>query len=243
MHPIDCANASASPRPQWLVSVRSWTEAKLVASLGVDILDLKEPDHGSLAPVSVAIWRDVANWARQGDIPLSAALGEAKSARRLASHLPASFRWAKVGPSGNDLRSLENLWLALRRQLPPSVELVAVAYADHQLAQCPDPESVFQLAAHIGLKRVLIDTFAKNGPATPKLLGDRLVTLSHIAQEHDLWWSLAGSISLAQVRVLAPQATPDCFAIRGDVCEGGRTGSLSGVKLQRWATWIEATRQ
>lgn len=242
MHPIECAADPTPPRPQWLVSVRSLSEAKLATQFSVDILDWKEPSRGALEPVSTRTWEAAARCEALSGIPLSAALGESESALKLCRQLPGAFRFAKAGPSQTTLRSLEQLWGELRRELAPSVELVAVAYADHETANCPDAESVFRLAADCGLKRILIDTFSKDGISSFIRIGDQLSTLRRLAASHSLWWSLAGSITLAEIRRLPTEVFPNCFAVRGDVCEQARTSGLSSKRMRRWQLWIEETR-
>lgn len=229
---------------QWLVSVRDLSEAKLAASYGVDILDWKEPRLGALAPVTEGTWTAAANWANQTGcpVPLSAALGEGDVARSCSRYLPSDFHWAKVGASRTNPEGLQSLWSDVRRRLPKSVELVAVAYADARVAECPKPEVVFELAAVNGFKRVLIDTYSKESGSTLDWTGGRLSELAQIAEQRGFWWALAGSIKLAEVQSLPRQKLPrpDCFAVRGDVCRGGRTSTLDPRRLREWADYLRS---
>ncbi len=251
--PSRVGSAGASPSrvgseraaPSLLVSVRSEWEIDAAIAGGADIVDLKEPSDGALAPTSVQLWQSVAQ--RAGKHPLirfSAALGESKQARLIASGLPQRFAFAKVGPSGcGSQESLRQLWSDIRQLLSPQIELVAVAYADHLASGCLPAEQVFALASECGFKRGLIDTYVKDGRSTIDLLGTAaLQRLSQLAERHRLWWALAGSIRLDQAESLRRQnqIQPDCFAVRGDVCEAGRTGVLSVSRLAAWKAVLNA---
>ncbi|WP_182868522.1 (5-formylfuran-3-yl)methyl phosphate synthase [Rhodopirellula sp. JC639] len=233
---------SAIAKPQWLVSVRSLAEAELAVRCDVDILDLKEPRRGPLAPVSAQVWRQVADHvAMLPAARLSAALGESCEATELADQVPPRFAFAKAGPSGCDRDSqLRRLWDRVRGRLPGQVELVAVAYADHRAARCVEAERIVALAAASGFRRVLLDTFEKNGRSAIDVLGPtRLSRLGRLAHQQRLWWSLAGSITLGDVQRLGElirdrDDRPDCYAVRGGVCGGGRTGTLCEAKMRQW---------
>ena len=233
-------------KPQWLVSVRDLAEATRAVEFKVDLLDFKEPFRGALAPVAVQIWQQVArqaaSWSTAGnDGPmLSAALGESDRAVGLADQVPPRFAFAKAGPSGcSTADQTRGLWDAVRARLPDRVELVAVAYADHRSADCLPAEEILDLAARHGFRRILLDTFEKNGRSSIDLMNARLIDFGRQAHGRRLWWSLAGSITLRQVTRIGelippPEFRPDCFAVRGDVCDGDRIGTLSADKMRRW---------
>lgn len=226
-------------RSQLLVSVRSLGEARMAASAGVDVIDFKEPRFGPLAPVDARVWDAAAR--HLPDAVLSAALGESDTALDVASRVPATFRFAKVGPSG--LRGgseIDRLWRAL--PLRASVELVPVAYADHDAAACVDVEQVLDSVIASGRRRLLIDTFDKNGQSlTDHLPSERLVKLLRRARTAGVWIALAGSIRLDQFERLTQQGIiADCWGVRGDVCLTDadvirrRTGHLDAGRLDRW---------
>ncbi|PAY17803.1 hypothetical protein CKO51_19080 [Rhodopirellula sp. SM50] len=238
---------SAIAKPQWLVSVRDLAEATRAVEFDVDILDLKEPDRGALAPVAFPIWQQVARqaaaWSAAGkDGPLlSAALGESDQAVGLADQVPPQFAFAKAGPSGcSTPDQIRGMWEAVEKRIPDRAELVAVAYADHRSADCLPAEAILELAARHGFRRILLDTFEKNGRSSIDLMNaQRLLDFGRQAYRRQLWWSLAGAISLGQVTGISelippPEFRPDCFAVRGDVCDGNRTATLSPDKMRQW---------
>lgn len=230
---------------EWLVSVRDLAEAERASEFDIDLLDLKEPSGGSLAPVTTRIWREISQWAG-GRWPISVALGEADQALELAGKVPPQIAFAKVGPSGCDTAAkLHSLWRTTRQRLNEPTELVAVAYADPGCADCVPPLETFALAAEFGFRRVVLDTFAKQrGSAIEQLGRQHLDQIGDIARQRGLWWSLAGSITLSDVEALKEAQPlnfpPDCIAVRGDVCvvnQGAppeRSGDLCRHRMRRW---------
>ena len=203
--------------PELLVSVRCMAEFETAISCqGVDIIDLKEPRQGALSPVSTELWQSAASYAasHSSTTRLSAALGESEQARQCARMLPDHFHFAKMGPSSiGSERLLQQGWETIRRDLPNSVELVAVAYADFIAAQTISPDRVLLLAASMGFRRILIDTFVKDGVSSIDHLGmDGLGAFAKAAQSNHLWWSLAGSIQRNHLSQLNENGiVPNCI--------------------------------
>lgn len=233
--------------PEWLVSVRDLDEAIIAADFSIDILDLKEPRSGPLAPVAVKTWRAVHDWKMQSPrsakspFRLSAALGEFEQAMEIAAAVPEGFDFAKAGPESSVCEgSLVNHWRAVRERLPEEIELVAVAYADHAAARTLSPEAILSAAAAQGFRRLLLDTFVKDGRAAIECMGpERIRRLGRLAAKHKLWWSLAGSIRLDDVRktsALFPMSRwrPQCIAVRGDVCGQDRTTGICRKRMGAW---------
>lgn len=237
------ASATAAPprRSQLLVSVRSLDEAMSVSAAGVDVIDFKEPLHGPLAPVDASLWNAAARILP--DAVLSAALGEPDTAVTLAAQVPREFRFAKVGPSGLRTASqLQRCWQDL--SLAESVELVPVAYADHDAADCVDVNQVLDCVIATGRSRLLIDTYSKDGRSLTDLLSEAdLVAFLGRARAAGIWVALAGSLRLDQVqRLVQQEIRADCWGVRGDVCvadaDGNaaqrRAGELDGGRVEQW---------
>lgn len=227
--------------PGLLVSVRSLAEAGAVAHLGIEVLDLKEPQHGPLAPAAIELWEQIAD-RYATTVSLSAALGEFEQALELAAHVPQSFAFAKAGPSNcGTCSELIQAWTRLRERLPCKVALVAVAYADHRAAGCPQPLQVFELAGQMGIQTWLIDTFEKDGRSTlDHMTMQALQAVSTLARSHAARWVLAGAIRLMMIPSVRDWgATPDLLGVRGDVCDGPRAGQLSPMKVRNWLTRLQ----
>lgn len=237
---------------EFLVSVRSASEALDAIKIGVDILDWKEPNDGPLAPTNVQLWQTAVSMVDlpSCDVPepstrLSVALGESETAARLAGSVPSAIRFAKAGPKDCDHWSkLERLWSDVRNGLSEPTILVAVAYADHLAANCLSASDVFRAASRFGIRHCLLDTFYKDGRSTIDHLGfDGLQKIQAVVNEERLWWSLAGSIRSGDVSRLARNTIrPHCFGVRGDVCERDRTSRLSQERLLAWKKAIAATQ-
>ncbi len=232
---------------QLLISVRSQAEMASAIEAGADIVDLKEPKAGPLAPTDPALWQWAANHRKsidRADSPkFSAALGEPDQAIACASRLPGEFDFAKAGPSGcGDRIRLLRLWEQVRGRLDDRVELVAVAYADFHVAGCPSPETVFQAAKEFGLRRCLVDTYRKDGRSSIEQLGlERLKRLAETADSGRLWWALAGSIRQTDPsRLYQYGITPNCFGVRGDVCAGSREDALQSERVRAWRFELDA---
>ena len=87
-----CAIESVTAVPtRLLISVRSEQEIDDAIAGGADIVDLKEPRNGALAPTTIELWNSVSQWTNQGSanspaeyqnqsIRFSAALGESEQA-------------------------------------------------------------------------------------------------------------------------------------------------------------------
>jgi uncharacterized protein (UPF0264 family) len=230
-------------RPQLLISVRDLAEFRSLLGAGVDVIDLKEPRAGALSPTDSRLWRQVAQeWSQRAGSTtsfLSAALGESAEALAVAQLLPAEFHFAKAGPSRCRTQAdLVKLWRDVRGRLDPAVELVAVAYADYDEAECPPPEEVLKAAAEFGLRRCLLDTFTKDARSSIERLGlAKLRSFGELAKQLELWWALAGSIREQEIgRLLASEIVPNCVGVRGDVCDRSREGKMRLERVQSWIT-------
>ncbi|MFG0263369.1 MAG: (5-formylfuran-3-yl)methyl phosphate synthase [Novipirellula sp. JB048] len=233
-----------------LVSVRDDCEFRTALAAGVAIIDFKEPSRGALAAVEPAIWRSAVKRlaaplgdqldgapSPRGRSRLSAALGEPHDWRAVIGRLPAGFQFAKIGPSGIETAAdLKRLWHEAARHLGPTTELVAVAYADFEAAHCLSPAAIFQLASEAGFQRGLVDTFTKDGRSTlDHLTAAGLRELGQIASRASMQWAIAGSLRLAMVDELETEGVhPDCYAVRGDLCEQDRTGNQCPRRLKQW---------
>ncbi|MGV3483307.1 MAG: (5-formylfuran-3-yl)methyl phosphate synthase [Planctomycetaceae bacterium] len=235
-------DAASSNPPGLLISVRSLAEAAAVADMPISVLDLKEPQQGPLAPASRELWKAVGDRFSQR-LQLSAALGECDQAVDLAADVPASFTYAKAGPADcGTLERLARAWNSLTDRLPEQVELVAVAYADHAAASCPDPLTILTQAADMGLKTWLIDTFVKDGrSALDHLAVDQWKAIDKLAKSHSAKWVMAGSLRLQHLRAFdrsrpAPERLPlpNLFGVRGDVCQGPRSSQICPSSVARW---------
>jgi (5-formylfuran-3-yl)methyl phosphate synthase len=226
-----------------LVSVRSAAEVEPALAGGADIIDAKEPDRGSLGPVSAQTLAEIL-----GRLPptgaLSVALGDVANEADLVTAIgslsmpvrPAPT-FLKLGFAG--VTSPEPVFRLLATavqmgtQQPSAPLIIAVAYADAQRAGAMSPELITRSAHRAGAAGVLIDTYLKDGKGllewlSPAALG---IWVSDVRRA-GLLSAVAGALGpddLDRVRA----AAPDVIGFRGAACDGGRSG---GVSAERVAT-------
>lgn len=215
-----------------LVSVRNASEAGLALLEGVDLIDLKEPGLGSLGASDPATWDQVAQIVG-GKKPLSAALGEL---RDWEGQLPQPdytyLKWGLSGLGGSSLRSLMSEAFGIAEDAGHTP--VAVAYADYQVAKCPPPLEILEIGASLGSSVLLVDTWSKDGKHLLDWLDlDQLATLRHRTSGMGMKLALAGSLNFDLVETIQP-IQADWLAVRGAVCDGGRSGPMDVEKVRKW---------
>lgn len=242
----------AGPRPRLLVSVRSAEEALAALVGGADIIDVKEPLHGSLGAATPATLAAVVR-AVAGARPVSAALGElaprtGEPGPLALSALPPGLAFAKMG-----LAAAPRDWRdRLTRHFDPSSQdgrphhadapgprPIAAAYADAERAGSPAVDAVLDWAMDRRAAGLLIDTFVKDGRDLFAWQGDaelrELIAKAHAA---GLMVALAGSLageSFARAAALGP----DVLAVRGAACAGrDRTAAVDAQRVAALVTQL-----
>jgi uncharacterized protein (UPF0264 family) len=247
-----------------LVSVRSSAEAVAAATGGADIIDVKEPLHGSLGRPSGAtvqsIQQALSASSSLGSValpPLSCALGEllewfpAGAAAATVSS-PADFsplvlqgyQYAKAGAAGcSDVCVWQMRMQQLQRWLPQISHWVAAAYADAARAGAPEVEAMVDSALECGCRVLLVDTWLKDSSTLLDWLPEqRLERLSQQCAAAGLELALAGRLQLVQVPRLL-RLRPAILAVRGAVCEAGdRSGSVSRHRVAEFVSRLQQTQ-
>jgi uncharacterized protein (UPF0264 family) len=235
---------SLMPIPGLLVSVRSDEEAMTALEGGASIIDVKEPDHGSLGKAADAVIHRVIEKVA-GRRPVSAALGELRQETPALCDSRLCFvKWGLA-----DCRFEPEFWQSrLNRQLARSEnpQTVVVAYADWQCAQAPAITEVVAFACRHPGRVLLIDTHGKTPAKRTNLRPTLLDWLS--AQEvkaicaacHDagVRVALAGSLDMPEITQLLA-AGSDWFAVRGAVCEyNDRRATINLDKVRHLANFL-----
>lgn len=223
-----------------LVSVRSAAEASLAVAGGAAIIDVKAPDRGPLgrldAAETAAILSSVA-----GQAPVTLACGElVEGSESIEDHVREVSRLlapgvagpvaVKAGPSGLAAACWAEAFMRLEASLPPSIEAVAVAYADADAAEAPPPEAILAAvnppARSPSGRTLLIDTFDKSGPGLFEAVGVRRIQ-TWVARAHaaGLRIALAGRLTEEEVGK-AFQVGADVVGVRSAACVGGRHGCI-----------------
>jgi uncharacterized protein (UPF0264 family) len=225
-----------------LVSVRSAVEVEAVLSGGADLIDVKEPVHGSLGRASAAVVDAVCRQVG-GRRPVSAALGEFRD--RSADDPPSGLAFVKWGLSGclKHARWQDELAAAFDhvRRLRPGCLPVAVAYADWQPAESPPPAEVCAFACAYRTAAFLVDTWRKDGRTLLDWLSVVEVgQLRERCRAAGVRVALAGSLDRVQIGRLRA-VDPDWFAVRGAVCrEACRTSIIDVERVRALAEYVHS---
>ena len=233
------ADILQSVTPQLLVSVRDVTEAKAAASGGCNILDIKEPNNGSLGMADMQTISAIVGWVNdrpqlpdQANLPVSAALGEvtdyagSDQSANVFLTLPVGLSFCKLGLSGllHDANWVQH-WLDVRHRFeavqPAQPGWIAVAYADWEPAKSPAPVEVIQAAIATECVGLLIDTYCKDGRGLlDHLQINELSAIAKTARDNNLLFAVAGSLH-ADILVQLVDINPHVIAIRSAACVGG----------------------
>ncbi|MDQ3224563.1 MAG: (5-formylfuran-3-yl)methyl phosphate synthase [Gemmatimonadota bacterium] len=227
---------------QLLVSVRSAAEVDLALAGGADIIDAKEPDRGSLGPVSAIRLAEILMRVPSsrtfsvalGDVALDTEVVAAITSLGLPSRPAPTF--LKLGFAGvrspDIVKGLLStaIEVAAERRLAPLI--VAVAYADADRAGALPPEAICRLAEQAGVAGVLLDTCVKDGAGLLRWLDPAGLTRWIMdARGAGLLTAVAGALGLDDVESIR-QADPDILGVRGAVCVGGRRGQISTKRVR-----------
>jgi uncharacterized protein (UPF0264 family) len=243
--------------PKLLVSVRSADEAQGALEGGASIIDVKEPSLGSLGPASAATIDSVV--ARiNGRLPVSVALGDlkadvgqnakSKSAFGNLSFASCNFRrlsYVKWGLAGcGDGWQLMLLDAARKPAISsPHYLPVAVAYADWQQAQAPNPDALLAFVSNHAWPVFLLDTYKKDGRTLLDWMSLKEVgRLCEQCQRDGIELALAGSLGMDQIEALLP-FQPDIFAVRGAACRGNdRTDTIDPRRVRLLVDMISSSQ-
>ena len=215
-----------------LASVNSVEEALLVLEAGVDIIDLKEPEHGALGALDTDTVQDIVKAidkrclisATIGDLPMQPDV--VFFATKVMAGTGVDF--VKIGffPDGDWGGTISKLSI-----LTDQHKLIAVLFADAE----PDLTVVRALKA-AGFKGVMLDTMDKaKGRLTKVLDGETVAEFIRKARSLSLLTGLAGSLRESDIPGLLAYK-PHYLGFRGALCHSGQRtkrlnkGSVLAIK-------------
>jgi len=222
-----------------LVSVVDADEARAAAAAGADIVDVKNPDEGSLGAPSPAAIESV-RAAVPAQLPVSAAIGD-------MPNLPGTAALAALGAAASGAAFVKvGLWgvstaddaiglLRAVRDGVPGAVVVAAAYADaRRVAPAPlAPERLPRVARAAGVGACLLDTAVKDGRGLLEWLApDALAAL--VAEAHDagLQVALAGALRAEELPAVRASGA-DIAGVRSAACvDGARSGPLEPARVR-----------
>lgn len=221
-----------------LVSVRDADEAVSAISAGADIIDAKEPMLGPLAPVSPSMLQSICAAVPLSQ-PFSVALGDADPAS-LAGIVSAVaplrprhtlfFKAAVIAETPDVAASGIAAACRLLGARPDQPRLVVAQYVDGPGGNAALRRWV-EITAAAGARGLLLDTSVKGGSGVFGAVGvQALAALRRHAARRGIWLAVAGGITIENVELLAA-VRPHVVGVRGAVCEGERTGTLSAARV------------
>ena len=225
-----------------LISPISVDEARIVASGGADIVDLKNPAEGSLGASFPWIIRSVAESLADMDITVSATLGDlpykpGTAALAALGAIAAGAGYVKAGLYGTRDRqeALAMMRAVVRtcRESGRAVTAVAAGYADYRRFGGLDPLAIVSAAEKSGADVAMLDTAIKDGTTLfDALPEEEIAAFVSACRAAGLQVALAGSLRLGHLETLRRLA-PDVVGIRGAVCRGQDRGAAIDAGLVR----------
>jgi (5-formylfuran-3-yl)methyl phosphate synthase len=224
-----------------LVSVRSASEVGAALAGGADIIDAKEPRHGSLGAVSRRTLASITQ-SVPPECPFSIALGDrttqAEVEQSISSlELPPRVAptYLKLGfaaePSAKVIERLLRAAVTAASEHRSAPRIIAVAYADSSAAGTAPPGEIRGAALRSDCSGVLLDTYSKTGSDLFSWItqGDLAKWISDLRTE-GLLAAVAGGLGGHQM-AQACSPLPDVIGVRGAACEGGRGGTVRSYRV------------
>jgi (5-formylfuran-3-yl)methyl phosphate synthase len=224
-----------------LVSVTDAREARVAVEAGVDIVDVKNPDEGSLGaagPGVIERVREVVGAQR----PVSAAIGD-------LPNLPGTAALAALGAAGAGAAYVKvGLWgtsttdeavavlAAARDAVDDRAVVIGAAYADAERVPGGPlpPEAVVEAARGADVGGCLLDTAVKDGRGLFEWL-TREALEALVAEGHAAGLEMALAGALRAEELSAVRATgADIAGVRAAACrDGRRTAPLDAERIAR----------
>lgn len=218
-----------------LISVKNRKEAAAAIEGGADIIDVKNPDEGSLGAGFPWVIKEIKEVVPE-NLEISAAIGdiEMPGTASLAAYGAASLGldYIKVG-----LRtSIEDISKAVTKAVKersPKTKVILVGYADFSRINSSTPDEILNSAINSGAQGVMLDTFIKDGNSLLNFLSlEELELFVKKAHSHSLLVGLAGSLKKEDLEKVA-ELKPDVIGIRGSACmENDRKKEIKIEKVQ-----------
>ena len=229
----------------------SLAEAKILSEGGIDIIDVKNVNEGSLGASFPWIIQEVVQAfpsrpaqqfsATLGDLPYKpgtaalAALGAAVS----------GVDYVKAGLYGvrtyQEAKEVMQAVVEACKRYRPTLNAVAAGYADYRRFGGLGLGELVEAAHDAGADLVMVDTAIKDGATLFEALSlEEIASFVRAARDAGMRVALAGSLKLAHLPALQ-QLQPDIIGVRGALCEqGDRT---TGITLERVRAFMHAARK
>jgi (5-formylfuran-3-yl)methyl phosphate synthase len=223
-----------------MISVVSADEARAAMLAGAEILDVKNPEEGSLGAQFPRVIQEVKSIA-SGRVEISAAIGDLPNLPGTAAlaALGAAFCGADYVKAGLYGPHSEAEAIALLREVKRAVQefgssVIAACYADFNRAGTLNPECLPRIAELAGVQGCLLDTAVKDGRSLLDFFDlQALRCLAERAHAAGLLFGLAGGLHEQDLPV-ARDLGADVVGLRTAVCrDNKRTSPLDADRVRR----------
>jgi hypothetical protein len=213
-----------------LVSPKNIEEAIITVNSGVDYVDCKNPDEGSLGanfPWIIKQMKDLIPESSSqklsatiGDFPYlpgSASLAALGAAVSGADIIKVGLKGPKNVEEGVDL--MEKVVKAVKNY-NKDIKIVAAGYADYKrIKTSPDFLSIPIIAAESGSNIAMLDTFIKDGKGLFDFLSvKQLMDFKKASKQLNLDVALAGNLMKESISKIK-KISPDIIGVRSIVCD------------------------
>jgi len=235
---------------QLLISPTTLKEAGIIASSGIDIVDIKNVKEGSLGANFPWVIDDIVKKFKSRRIKISVALGDLPykpGTSALAAYAAASLKadYIKAGLYGVKNRAeatiLMKAIVKAIRTVNKNINIVAAGYADWRAFKGLNPWDLIKSAKASGSDIVMLDTALKNGKTLFDVMSiTEIKKFIKLASKQKLKTALAGSLKKQQIDLLKT-LSPDIIGIRGAVCtSGNRQKGISKKLVKEFSTHLNS---
>ncbi len=234
-----------------LVSVVSLEEARVAVEAGCAVLDIKNPDEGSLGANFPWVVDEIMQAFPNLACETSATIGDLPhkpGTAALAAHCVASLGldYVKAGLlSSTSYEQALEMMRAVKRATHlanPQARAVAAGFADWRKFNGLSLTDLVRAASDSGVDVCLIDTWIKDGSTLfDNLSFDELAEFVGQCRNAGIMCALAGSIKEKHLTDLA-RLGPDLIGVRGALCQD-QSDRRSAVDPIRTRAFIEATAE
>lgn len=229
-------------RMKLLVSIVNIDEARIALKAGCDIIDIKNPDEGSLGANHPKVIKEIVKSVGKFK-EISATIGDLPNlpgTASLAAYGAASLgvKYVKAGMYG--VKEVEDAiklarWISEAiRSLPRKVNLILCGYGDANFIGSVHPKYLNYIACKSDADGILIDLKSKNSKTLFDYLNyEELSCIVNEAHNAGLTVALAGGLSRDHVYILEKLGI-DIMGVRRSVCTDGdwTRSKLSYTKLR-----------
>ena len=225
------------------MSVRNVAEARLAATAGVHIVDIKEPSRGSLGKADTHTIQKIVTELKMTfpSMAVSAAWGELNELTAKEVAVP-QLNYIKLGLAGmRSEAAWRERWHVARQKLLPDCARgdrppgwIAVVYVDAMSADAPLIDDIMTAAIETRCAGVLFDTYQKSGGGLTDFISlDELGRWIETLHANGLMGIAAGKVQRQDLRELGRTGC-DVVAVRSAACLGNdRHASLDPTAIQR----------